>query len=166
MKIINKIDTFLAAIEKSILVFSLCTLIGISLLQIISRYFFHHTFLWIDPVTRFTVLIFALFGASLGIRKDYYIGLEVLTNFVSSRKLQIIRLVTYIFTLIVILFLFSASIEFLETIKMEKDAMFFNLSKIYFALIIPLGFAFLTLRILIRMIQILTNKQAASNSEI
>ncbi len=155
-KTIHQIDRLLTVIEKSLLAISLGLSLSLMLLQIILRYFFHSGLLWIDPLTRYLILWFCLFGTSLGLRNDRFIGMEVVTKFLNPYWKRISYILTYGVTILIVFFMAKASMNFLAMEKEYSTTFILNWQNWYFILVLPIGFAFIGLRLFLRIINLLT----------
>ncbi len=156
MNIINKIKSLFIKIESILLITALITTVILSLTQIILRYFFQSGILWIDPFVRYLIIIFCLFGTSLGIKHDQYIGMEVISNFLKPQKLIILKIIAYIATLVALIILIFPSYDFISIMKLEKKILIPLIPTWYFSTIILIGFIFITISVIIRLVELIS----------
>ena len=80
MHIIKNIDQFLEKIEGALIVLILSLTILLSFGQMLSRNFFDMGIVWGDTLLRQWVLWLGFLGASIAVRHDKHISIELLSN--------------------------------------------------------------------------------------
>lgn len=133
-------------VEDSLLVFLLTAMITISSLQILLRNVWDTGLVWGDPLLRILVLWLALLGAMVATRKDNHINIDILTRYLSARYKRVSGLVSDGFTMCVCAVLTYQSVRFVIQDQEEGIIAFSGLPAWWFELILPIGFAVMTLR--------------------
>ena len=64
IKILKHIDDFIESISKSGLVICIALMLGLTLVNIVLRWF-GHTWLWVEPLVRHLVFVCAFLGGAL-----------------------------------------------------------------------------------------------------
>ena len=157
MKLIKWVSRVLSAIERSLLVFILGTMILLAFLQVVMRNVFSTGFLWADPLLRHLVLWVGFVGASLATQQEKHINIDLVTRFLSVRSVNLIRIFTNAFAGTVCFALSRAAWTFLISERLNEGALFTAGSIDYplwwFQLIIPVGFGLMTFRFFIRTVE-------------
>jgi TRAP-type C4-dicarboxylate transport system permease small subunit len=91
MYILKQIDQLLEKIEGHLIVLILNFMISLSFVQILLRNFFDMEILWGDTLLRQWVLWLGFLGASLAVKHEKHISIEVLTNLSSLYWKRIIK---------------------------------------------------------------------------
>ena len=146
MKLLIKIDDFLAQGERILVVCLYSTLIGLIVFNIMTRNIFHLSFHRILEIAPAFVLWLALLGATLGLKQNRHIRLELFLRFCPLKLRQIAARAVCVFGLLVMSALFFAALQFTA-----------NELKIFgpwgaSATIFPLFFALAAFRFLIRLL--------------
>jgi len=146
MTLLQKIDDFLAVIEKSLIVILFFILTLIILINIIFRNFFQisfHTLLGIAPAF---VVWLALLGATLGLKYQRHIKLELVLRYCSKETRRAAGAAVGIFGALVMGILFFASLEFVG-----NEVAIFG-SRGWFSIIFPVFFAIACFRYVLTVI--------------
>lgn len=154
-KILFAIDRLFIKIETALLFLSLITLLFFAFLQVFLRNFFDTGINWGDVFNRLLVLWIGLFAATIGVKENRHLSLEVLTKFLPDKAKPIVELFVNLFVIIVAAILtYTAWLFFQDQITFEAtDLLFEGLPKAYFTIIFPLGFALITFRYFIRFLE-------------
>ena len=134
------------------LVFLLVAMILIATLQILLRNVWDTGFAWGDPLLRILVLWVGLFGAMIATRKDNHISIDILTRYLSARSKRITGLLSDSFTLCVCAVLTYHATRFVMQDQEAEIMAFSGLPAWWFELIIPIGFAVMSLRYAVRCV--------------
>ena len=128
--------------------------------QVFLRNFFNFGFPWADEVLRHLVVWVGLVGASLGIREDRSIRIDVLNRFLPPRINKYNEGILNLVGAIVSIFLILASLKFLQ-MEREYNEVFSTLRipvwKIL--LIYPISFGVISLRFILNGIAYLTGER-------
>ena len=112
MRFIRKLDNFLAAMEKAIIVVLFTTLAFSIVLNVLLRNVFHVSFQSILEFSPALVLWLALMGSSLALKDNRHIKIEILLRFVSDQFASLAHKITAVFGMGVMSILFYASLSF------------------------------------------------------
>ena len=157
MKAIKAVSGAMAWVEGTLTALVLGAMILLAFLQVILRNFFSTGILWVDPFLRHMVLWVAFLGASLATRQEKHINLDVITRFLTPRGFEAARLAANLFACAVTLFLAGAGWTFVLS-EMGSRENLFRIGETafpgwWFETIIPVGFALMAFRFLIRSIE-------------
>ncbi len=153
MKIIETIGRILASIERTLLVAMLGVMVVLAFLQVILRSVFSLGFLWADPLLRFLVLWVGFIGAILATHEESHFGIEILSRFLSPRRLHAVKGFVGLFAGVVALLLTIASFQFLFEGIGAQELDLFNLPRrLYFA-ILPAAFGLISLHFVLKTIR-------------
>jgi TRAP-type C4-dicarboxylate transport system permease small subunit len=94
----QQIRKVLYAIEDSVLVSLLLSMILMASGQILFRLFFGTTFVWADAMVRVLVLWVGLFGAMVASRKGNHICIDLATRYLGSHSARYAKLLVDLFT--------------------------------------------------------------------
>jgi TRAP-type C4-dicarboxylate transport system permease small subunit len=163
---ISKIDTLLDKISFYGIVTAVLLMLSLTVLNIILRWF-NTSILWIDPLVRHLVFLSAFLGGSLATGKDNHIRIDLASKALENLnkpglKLWIERFV-YIVTLIALILLTKAGIDFT---KMELEfgkEVFLGLHSGLMAAIIPFGMGLIGLRYFLRLLLTFTKEGVPLN---
>jgi TRAP-type C4-dicarboxylate transport system permease small subunit len=120
-KIFNQIETKYEFSLKIIVTAFVLTMIALSLSQVFARKLFHTYIPHADQAVNMFVMYLAIFGAALATIKMKHIHFEVLSNFISDKYEFYLNLLVNIVSIIVLLYLYMAAIEYLEFQKKSID---------------------------------------------
>ncbi len=151
-KILDRIDKILASIENTLVVTIVASMVLMSFLQIILR-FFAMAPLWGDVFLRHLVLWVGFIGASLATRDDKHIGIDVLTQISSPGLNKIMRKVVDFSAMLICAILAKVGWDFIQLEREFGSTLFNDIPSWYFQIIIPVGFGLIAFRFLIRILQ-------------
>ena len=137
-------------VEDGMLVSLLAVMIIIASIQILLRNVWDTGFAWGDPLLRILVLWVGLLGAMVATRKDNHISIDILTRYLSARSKRISGLVSDGFSLCICALLTYHGGRFVLQDQEAGIQAFSGLPAWWFELIIPLGFAVMSLRYAVR----------------
>ena len=147
LNILSKFKHALIAIEKYVAISSLFLLLAFTLTQIIARNFFDTGFTSLETISRHLVLFIAFSGASLVCEQNNHIKIDVLSAFLSSsQKSLLIKPLLIISSVVCGIFSWHASRFWLDELSYAPAH---ELWIVYLALILPIGFATLSLHFLL-----------------
>jgi TRAP-type C4-dicarboxylate transport system permease small subunit len=150
MMIWDRVDEFLARIEKLVVVFMLTLMILVAFSQIILRNFFATGISWGDAVVRYLVLWVGFVGAALATRENKHITIDVLSRWVSGRGSIYLDAVSYFCSTVICGLLTYAAIGFIKFESQMGSTTFFSLPVWLPELIIPVTFGLMTFRFALR----------------
>jgi|YNPNPStandDraft_1061719.scaffolds.fasta_scaffold07320_2 C4-dicarboxylate transporter DctQ subunit len=82
---------FLLRVEEDTMGAVFLSLALMTFLQVVLRYVLGTAISWLEEVTRFTMIMVTFFGAALGVERGGHFGVEILTNFLPSRQVHLLR---------------------------------------------------------------------------
>ncbi|MEJ2635567.1 MAG: TRAP transporter small permease [Calditrichia bacterium] len=139
--------------ENSLIILILGVMVILAFLQVLLRNFFDTGILWGDIFLRHLVLWVGFIGASLATREEKHINIDVLTRIISKRYIPYVKMIIELVSVIICILLAHAGYKFLmDEIKYET-ILFENIPSWYFELIIPVGFALMAFRFLLKIIE-------------
>ncbi len=146
MRIIQKINGFVAQTETYILVFVVLVMVVFSFAQVVLRNVFDQGILWGDIMLRHLVLWVGFVGASLASKEEKHINIDVFSRLMKGRYKPIAQAVVYIFATYITYLLMWASWAFVMDEKEYETILFGNVASWYFQIIIPIGFGLMAIR--------------------
>lgn len=109
--------------------------------------------LWGDIFLRHLVLWVGFVGASLATRDDKHISIDVLSRITSEKANRFIKIIVNFATIVVCLVLAEAAYEYVKYEYEEQSILFNELPRWPFQIIMPLGFAMIAFRLIIKILQ-------------
>ena len=138
--------------EEALVSLLLTAMILLACYQIGLRWFTSGGLPWIDPLLRYLVLWSGLLGAVLATAKDNHIALDAI-GYLLQRKLKLwVHLLTDGFCVIVSIFLFRATILFIQNEIEYGGSSLFGLDSWFWFLIFPVAFGMILLHFSIDVI--------------
>ncbi len=150
MKPILLIDKWLEKISGWILVLLLGIMIVMAFGQVILRNFFDSSIEWGDIFLRHLVLWVGYFGAVIATGEGRHLRIEFVSKLVPQKIRKIFFIITSIFAGAICYFLMQAAISFVQLEMESKTTLILDLQSWYFIIIIPIGYAMLTFRFIVR----------------
>ena len=140
---------FVNTLENWLIAVLALALVLLSGLQIALR-LLDHGLVWLDPLLRVLVIWVALLGAVAAARQDKHISLDVVGKLLHGKSLRIARAIAFTFAAVVCVVMLRASFGLIE-LDRESGTMLFEQVPTWWAeLILPVAFALLALRFLVR----------------
>ena len=152
MKLISSLDSLDRTLEKfesRLIVCLLSLMIILSFGQMLSRNLFHQALVWGDILLRQLVLWTGFLGASLAVRQNKHISIDVFSNFLSPISKNKVFIFTRIVTAIISGFLAWAAWSFVQFEKESESILFLDLPVWFFQLILPYSFLTIAFRFLL-----------------
>ena len=146
---LDSIDRVLEKFEYQIIVCLLSLMIILSFGQMVSRNLFHQSLVWGDTFLRQLVLWTGFLGASLAVRQNKHISIDVLSNFLPTSSKNKVFTFTRIVTAIISGFLAWAAWSFVQFEKESESTLFLDLPVWIFQLILPYSFLIIAFRFLL-----------------
>jgi C4-dicarboxylate transporter DctQ subunit len=164
-KILVKLDSGLYYLENSIILVTLGSMVTLSFLQVLLRNFFDTGLLWGDILLRHLVLWVGFVGASLATREEKHINVDILTKLISPRIVPFIKFCVHLFAILICSVLAKASWIFL-TFEIEAGTVIFlNIPAWYIQIILPIGFALIGFRFLLKIMDQFFNRVSEQTAE-
>jgi TRAP-type C4-dicarboxylate transport system permease small subunit len=149
IKSLRYLDRALEKFEFWLIVCLLTLMIILSFGQMVSRNLFHQALVWGDILLRQLVLWTGFLGASLAVRQNKHISIDVFSNFLSPGTKGKVSIFTRITTAIISGFLAWAAWSFVQFEKESESILFLELPVWLFQLILPYSFLVITFRFLL-----------------
>ncbi len=163
--LIRKIDASIFAVENALIVLLLGVMVAMAFLQVVLRNFFDTGILWGDIFLRHLVLWVGFIGASIATREEKHINIDILSRVVKPSWQTSIYVGVYLVTLLICAVLAKAGYVFLMDEKMAGTVLFKNIPAWYFELIIPVGFALIGFRFLLKILEKLFHMDASQTEQ-
>lgn len=145
-RLVSNIATRWGQFETVLLALTLMVMITLAVVQIILRNLFGTSLFWIDPLNRLLVLWLAILGAMVATREREHIAVDVLKHYLTGRWLTTITKFTEVFAAFVCLIMAVHSGRFVYYEYLDDMRTFSDLPAWPFELIMPIGFAIMTIR--------------------
>ena len=155
MHIIKNIDQFLEKIEGALIVLILSLTILLSFGQMLSRNFFDMGIVWGDTLLRQWVLWLGYLGASIAVRHDKHISIELLSNLPNLFLDRTLKAFTRFSAGIISGFLTWSAWSFMLFEKDAESILFLNIPVWIFQAILPYSFLVIAIRFIISGFEIL-----------
>lgn len=154
LNMLHKADSGLYKIEAFMLVLCTLLLLILGFLPIVLRSVFDRSLVWAPELSRLLVLWITFFGASLAIRENKHISLEVLTQFLPQSIARYTKALVCLFVVLVCARFTYIGYHYyiFETFNINMgDFLFGTLAKTYFKVIYPLGFGLFTFHFTVKL---------------
>jgi TRAP-type C4-dicarboxylate transport system permease small subunit len=125
-------------------------MILLAFVQVVLRNVFRTGIAWADPALRHLVLWIGMVGASLATRQEKHISVDAVTRFLPVTARVVLQMVFSLFSALLCLLLVRVAWTFVWEEKAVGSLFFGSLPLWPFQLILPLGFAFLSFRFVLR----------------
>lgn len=149
MELLRSFDRYLEKFEGRLIVLLLSLMIILSFGQMVSRNLFHQALVWGDIFLRQLVLWTGFLGASLAVRQNKHISIDVFSNFLSPSAKNKVLFFTRIATAIISGFLAYAAWSFVQFERGSESILFLDLPVWIFQLILPYSFFVIAVRFLL-----------------
>ncbi len=150
MKPILILDLWLERISGWILVGLLGIMILMAFGQVILRNFFDSSIEWGDIFLRHLVLWVGYFGAVIATGEGRHLRIEFLTKLVSEKPRKVFFIISSLFAAVICYLLMQASVAFVQLEMESESTLILDLPGWYFIVIIPIGYALISFRFLVR----------------
>ena len=161
MKILKKLDNFIASIERWLIIISLGIMFSLTFLHVVLRALYTHLDFpwansilgktdWADPLVRLLVLWLTVLGASLLTGDNKHIRIDIFSSFLKGRLRILREIVLSLVCVGICTQMFLASINYIcLEIEFGVD-IFLGLPSWTGQIILPAGFAVISFRFLLR----------------
>ncbi len=147
--LIKKFDNGVDKIIEWVLVASILTVMVLSVLTIVLRWF-SMTLQWIEPFVRHLVFLSAFLGGAVATKRGTHIGIDVLGKVLEAKGWHhlnvLIQRYIYLFCTFTLLWLTKASYDFMVVEKEFGSEAFFGIHSSTLVGIIPFGFLLIAYR--------------------
>lgn len=149
MHILKQIDRFLEKIEGHLIVLILSLMILLSFGQMILRNLFDMGIVWGDTLLRQWVLWVGFLGASIAVKHNKHISIEVFSSLSSLFWKRIIKAFTRFSAGVISGFLTWAAWSFIQFEKESQSVLFLDIPVWIFQTVLPYSFMVITIRFII-----------------
>jgi len=149
------LDRISYRLESFLLATTLITMLSFASLQVILRNFFDTGIEWGDVFARHLVLWVGFFGATLATKESRHIRIDALLKVFSKRWLPLVELFVHAFCIVVGALLCNSAYKFMMDERMAETVLFLDIPTWYFMSIMPAGFAIITFRYFIQLVEML-----------
>jgi len=153
MKLLRTLDRLLVRLETIFLVIFLSLMVILAFAQVVLRNVFGGGFLWGDPLVRQMVMWSGFMGAAIAASQDRHISIDALTKFLKGRVKNIVHVITSLFASVVCFYLARAAWVFMQDEKQSGSELISGIPSWFGLIIIPLGFALLTVHLALNAIE-------------
>jgi TRAP-type C4-dicarboxylate transport system permease small subunit len=146
--LIDRLTRLVAAVEDTVLVVILASMILLAGTQIFLRNVFHTGLLWADPGLRVMVLWVGMIGAMVATRFDKQISVDALSRFLTVRWRARVRVVTDLFTAVVSALLAWHAARLVLDDKAAGSVVFASVPVWVCEAVLPIAFSVIAIRYL------------------
>ncbi len=150
-KVLQKIDSGLALVESSLIVLILGTMVILAFLQVVLRNLFDTGILWGDVFLRHLVLWVGFIGASLATRQEKHINIDLFNRMVPGKYVPHVKMGIDLVSAAICVLLAKAGYVFVSSEVEFGTTIFNNIPSWIFEIIIPVGFALIAFRFLLKI---------------
>jgi TRAP-type C4-dicarboxylate transport system permease small subunit len=161
---IKRFEKALGQIEALAIIFLLYLMVVLTFFQVILRSLYTHAQFqwantlmghldWTEPLVRLLVLWLAFLGSSLITAENRHIKIDLFSSILSSRWLPLRELVLSSASALVCIIMLKVCIGYVRLEKEFGGALFLNFPTWLAQIILPIGFAFMLFRFLLRALE-------------
>ena len=151
----NKMEDLLASIAGLLMLFSMFS----TILEVFMRYFFNHSFVWIQEYNEYILLYIPFLAGAWLLRLNGHVAIDLIDNFIKSNSKRVLSGITAVIGIIVTAIIVYASI--LVTIHAYESNLtsttILQTPQFYVYIIIPIGTLFMLIEFCRQFIQISKN---------
>jgi TRAP-type C4-dicarboxylate transport system permease small subunit len=163
MKALNWMEEALARLEGWLIVLFLGQMVGFTFILVFLRALYTHGHLtwanslmghleWSEPMARLLVLWLTFLGASLVTRENKHIKIDLLSAVLPAHWLRIRDLLLAVVCILITAVMFKTCLDYTGLEREFGSTLFLNLPAWVGELILPIGFASMTLRFAFRAV--------------
>jgi TRAP-type C4-dicarboxylate transport system permease small subunit len=115
---LNKLDKVILAILAALA----AAMVIIMLYQIVLRYCFNSANVWAEELTRFMFVWMTTLGASVAIRHNVHLRVDLVVDFLKPRSRFILQIVTYTLILLFLIYLCQLGFDLMSRTMINKSA--------------------------------------------
>lgn len=155
MKLFKSLDKLIELITTKTLVVCVLSMLFLSVLNIVLRWFNAHV-MWIEPFVRYVVVLSAFLGGAIATGKRTHIGIDIVGKYFETKKMMVahawVKRITDIVSVAALIFLTKGCIDFVAQEAEYGRIVFLGIHAKYLAMILPFGFGLMGLRFLLGFI--------------
>ena len=153
--LLRTIERSLFRVESILIVVILLFMVVFAFLQVVLRNFWGKGFLWGDIFLRHLVLWVGFLGASIATRDNRHINIDITTRSMPPNLRRIVHVATSLIAAGVSVVLTKAAITFVALERESETILFGNVPTWWLQVIIPVGFALIGFRFVLRALQLI-----------
>ena len=144
MKIFLKLCSWIEEIVAAVM---LCMMLGITVVNVASRFLFHASFSFADEITTYSFVLVSLLGSAIAAKRREHLGLTILTSSVSFRVRK--RMLVFGFAIASV---FGAALFYYGILMVRNQIRLGQITAAMqwpewiFGSFVPIGAAFVTIR--------------------
>jgi len=142
----ERVDAIIDRVEQTLVSIFLSVMILIALLQIVLRNLFATGLTGGDPLVRNLVLWVGFIGAAIATREGKHISIDVVSQWVPSRRRIVIEGIIHVSSFIICGLLTFAAVKFIRNEALMGSVTFLEIRAWVPELILPITFGLMTLR--------------------
>ena len=142
----ERVDAIIDRVEQTLVSIFLSVMILIALLQIVLRNLFATGLTGGDPLVRNLVLWVGFIGAAIATREGKHISIDVVSQWVPSRRRIVIEGIIHVSSFIICGLLTFAAVKFIRNEALMGTVTFLGIRAWLPELILPITFGLMTLR--------------------
>lgn len=158
---LDKTENFLAGIGGVLLLFVTFSVV----LEILSRYFFSHSFLWINEITEYILLYIPFLGGAWLLRSNGHITVDIIDMVANPRMLHYIQifvaLIGLFISIVLVYYGLVTTIDLYE--RNVKSITILSIPQVYIYIVIPFGSFVIGLEFTRKLYQAIINKPKLKN---
>lgn len=158
MKVLQRLDDWLAALEGWSLIALVSLMVGLAFSQVVLRNLLRLGLPWADIVLRHMVLWAGFLGASLATRQGRHIAIDVVSRFLPSGARQWLAAALHAVACLIAVLLANASWAFVASERLGQGMLLRGVPTWWGQLIIPIGFGLMAFRFGLRAILFATGR--------
>ena len=163
--LLTKVDNLIDRFSTNTLVLSVLAMLGLSVLNIVLRWFNAHV-MWIEPSVRYLVVISAFLGGVIATGRRTHIAIDIIGKYFESKKMEgahlWIKRATDLISLVTLFFLTGACINFVYEEAAYGKIVFLGIHAKFLAMILPVGFGLMALRFFLHLLLSFTKEAQPS----
>lgn len=135
---LEKINRFLIKSESVFIGILLLCMSALAVLQVITRYVFFYSIVWLDEVTRYMMIWMTFFGAALAVEKQDHINIDILPSAFKKFNIDfypIINTLIFIFSGVSIYYA-GMLVSHTAAVGQTTDAMRIPMAAVYFGMLL------------------------------
>lgn len=157
----TKLDKGLAKVEKVLCCLTLITMVVITFVNVVSRFFFHLSLSFSEEITTGLFVLLSLLGSAIGVRKKSHLGLNVVTDhFPQAVQHGLHFFACLLGTAFCGLMTYTGIQMAVAEYKAGQVTASLQWPEWIFGSLLPLGFAFVTIRFLMEAVWTIQGKEA------
>ena len=124
-RVLKKYSAFLDRIDKVLLVVLAvlaAAMVLVMLYQVVLRYCFAAANVWAEELARFIFVWVTTLGASIAIRRNVHLRIDLLVDFLKPRARFILQIITYTAILLFLIYLLRLGIDLMGRTMVNKSA--------------------------------------------